>query len=87
MRSTSSLSLVIFAQPGNFQFNAGRRRFHLSAILKWFADDFGDSQAARLRKIASYLPTRAAYDAAVANAVSVRYQDYSWDLNDQAATH
>lgn len=78
-------SVQFFAQPGNFRYDAAGRRFYLSSILKWFADDFGNSQAARLRQIAPYLPTRAAYDAAVANSVSVTYQQYHWHLNDQAA--
>jgi len=76
---------AFFAQPGNFRYNAGRRQFQLSSILKWFGSDFGDSQAAQLRAIAPYLPTREAYDAAVANSVSISYLDYDWGLNDQAA--
>jgi len=74
-----------FAQPGNFRYDAGRRQFQLSSILKWFGEDFGDSQAAQLRAIAPYLPTREAYDAAVANSVSISYLDYDWGLNDQTA--
>jgi len=76
---------AFFAQPGNFRHDAARRQFKLSSILQWFASDFGDSQAVRLRTIAPYLPTREAFDAAVANSVSVSYLDYDWGLNDQAA--
>jgi len=76
---------VFFAQPGNFRYDAGQRRFQISSILKWFGSDFGDSQAEQLRAIASYLPTREAYDAAVINSVSISYLDYDWGLNDQAA--
>lgn len=79
-------AIHFFAQPANFQFDAANRRFQLSSILKWFADDFGNSQAARLRQIAPYLSTRAAYDAAVANTVDVTYLDYNWELNDQTAS-
>ena len=75
---------AFFANPGNFQFDPGRRQMHLSSILKWFGEDFGNGQAAQLRSIAPYLPTRQAYDAALANAVSVSYLDYDWGLNDQA---
>jgi len=75
---------VFFTNPGNFQFDAGRRQMQLSSILKWFGDDFGNGQAAQLKTIASYLPTREAYDAAIANAASVTYLDYDWGLNDQA---
>ncbi len=77
---------AFFANPGNFQFAPGQRQMHLSSILKWFGEDFGNDQAAQLRTIAPYLPTQQAYDAALANAVSVSYLDYDWGLNDQAAT-
>jgi hypothetical protein len=76
---------ISFANPANFRFDAARRRMQLSSILKWFGEDFGSGQAERLKTIAPYLPTRQAYNAAVANAVSVSYLDYDWDLNDEAA--
>ncbi|MEX1224748.1 MAG: DUF547 domain-containing protein, partial [Pirellulales bacterium] len=76
---------VFFANEGNFQHDPQRRRFGLSSILKWFGEDFGSTQAEQLRTIAPYLPNRAAYDAAVANSVSVSYLDYDWGLNDQNA--
>lgn len=75
---------VFFANPGNFRYDASRRSFQLSAILDWFGGDFGRNQAEQLRVIAPYLPTRAAYDAAIANSVSVSHLDYDWGLNDQA---
>ena len=55
----------------------------LSSILKWFAEDFGDSKAARLAAIAPYLPTPAPRRAAEGGKVSVRYLDYDWNLNEQ----
>lgn len=75
---------VFFSNPGNFQYDAAKRKFQFSSILDWFGDDFGSNQAARLRMIAPYLPTREAYDAAIANSVSVSHLDYDWGLNDQA---
>ncbi len=75
---------AFFANPGNFRFDPNRRQMQLSSILKWFGEDFGNGQAAQLRAIAPYLPTRGAYDAAVANAVSISYLNYDWALNDQA---
>lgn len=82
----STNTKVFFAHRGNFQYDAGQRRFHLSSILKWFGEDFGNGQAAQLRAIAPYLPTREAQAAAVANSVSVSYLDYNWGLNDQSVT-
>ena len=71
-----------FARPQNFRHNVSRRRFELSAILNWFAEDFGDSQAARLKRIAPWLPTRAAQQAASGNTVRVGYLKYDWNLNE-----
>lgn len=74
---------VFFANPGNFQYDVAGRKFQLSSILDWFGEDFGRDQAAQLRTIAPYLPSREAYDAAIANSVSVSHLDYDWGLNDQ----
>ncbi len=76
-----------FANPGNFAFDPARGSFQLSSILDWFGEDFGSDQASQLRKIAPYLPSRAAYDAAIANSVSLSYLKYDWGLNDQASAN
>ena len=72
-----------FARRQNFVYDVGRKRFYLSAVLDWFGEDFGSSQQARLLKIAAWLPTAAASQAAQRNAVSVSYLDYDWNLNQQ----
>ncbi len=66
-----------FARPQNFQYDQRNRRFYLSSILSWFGEDFGSSQAAQLRKIAQWLPTDGARQAAMQNAVSVGFLDYN----------
>ena len=73
-----------FASPVGFRYDPAARRFYVSKILDWFADDFGSNQATRLRTIAPYLPTDAAREAALANSVKVTYLPYDWSLNDQA---
>lgn len=75
---------VFFANPGNFRYDAPRRQMHLSSILNWFGEDFGNGQAAQLRAIAPYLPSREAQQAAAANGITVSHLDYNWGLNDQA---
>jgi len=72
-----------FSRRQNFQYDANSKQFYMSAILDWFGEDFGANQQARLRRIASWLPTPAATDAAKRNAVSVSYLDYDWNLNKQ----
>ncbi len=74
-----------FADSQNFRYDVQSRRFYLSSILKWFGEDFGSSQAARLNAISPYLPTKAAYQAAQNNTVNVSYLDYDWSLNEQEA--
>ena len=72
-----------FANSGNFQYDARAGKVQLSSIMRWFAEDFGETKADQLRTIAPYLPTPEAQRAAQAGSASVSYLDYSWDLNDQ----
>ncbi|MCM2370204.1 DUF547 domain-containing protein [Aporhodopirellula aestuarii] len=82
----TSNTKAFFANSGNFRYNPARQTFHLSSILDWFGEDFGRDDAALLRTIAPYLPTREAYDAAmtVSSSPSLSYLAYDWRLNDQA---
>ncbi|HMO15892.1 MAG TPA: DUF547 domain-containing protein [Pirellulaceae bacterium] len=72
-----------FADQTKFQFDAKRQRFHISPILKWFAEDFGSSQSAQLKAISTYLPDAAAMEMASMGKGSVSYLEYDWGLNDQ----
>lgn len=74
-----------FSRSQNFRYDQRNRRFHMSAIMNWFAKDFGSSQGAQLKTIAGWLPTKSAQSAALQNAVSVSYLEYNWNLNDQAS--
>ena len=76
-----------FRRAQNFRFDQRARRFHLSSILDWFGEDFGNDQKAVLRTIAPWLPTTAARRAAQTNAASVRYLRYDWNLNEQGAVN
>lgn len=75
-----------FTHPENFRYDPAARRFYISKILDWFAEDFGASQAERLKTLAPYLPSPAARQAAEANSVKLSYLKYDWSLNDQAPT-
>ena len=72
-----------FAQERNFRFDRSNGTFHLSAILKWFADDFGSSTAARMKAIARYLPDSEARLLAEQGTARARYLDYDWNINDR----
>ncbi len=72
-----------FSRQQNFRHDAASRRFHLSEILSWFGTDFGSDKAAQLKRIAKWLPTNAARQAAKHNTVSISYLEYNWELNAQ----
>ena len=73
-----------FANEGNFRYDARTQRMSLSSILSWFAEDFGNDEAAQLKYIAPYLPTSQAQRAATGGNVGVHYLPYDWSLNDQS---
>ena len=55
---------------------------HLSPILDWFSEDFGDDV---VPFVAAHLPTDdASFLRARRSALRVRYMDYDWSLNDTA---
>ncbi|MEM8945960.1 MAG: DUF547 domain-containing protein [Planctomycetota bacterium] len=73
-----------FADPEKFAATS-RGELKLSQILQWFPKDFGPDQAALLRRIAPFLPTREAQALASSGRARVSYLEYDWGLNDQAA--
>jgi len=72
-----------FANQENFRYTNGT--FYLSSILKWFAADFGGTQAEQLRAISPYLPDRNSQAAAASGSGRISYLKYDWSLNDQKA--
>lgn len=73
-----------FADRNKFQYDPRSGSIAVSPILKWFAEDFGQSDAQRLRWIAPFLPSDEARQLALSGRAQVRYLDYDWNLNDQA---
>ncbi len=67
-------------QPGS---DGGRARVYLSAIFKWFREDFETRAGSLIDFILPYLPPQ---DRAVLdrrrNDVSIRFLPYDWSLND-----
>lgn len=71
-----------FSRQQNFKINnAGT--VEVSSILKWFGEDFGNSQVERFKYLQQYVPQNAQQYVIKSN-VRVVYQDYNWSLNDQA---
>ncbi len=73
-----------FADRAKFNYDGQSRRINISPILKWFAEDFGASQAQQLATIAPYLPDGGARRLATSGTATVSYLSYDWDLNEQA---
>lgn len=76
-----SNTIHFFANASNCRFDKITNTLYLSSILKWFAEDFGTDRAAQLRRIASWMPSDAAKQAAAAGNPTVKYLDYDWSLN------
>lgn len=77
---------AFFADSSKFRIDSRQRAVAVSPILDWFAEDFGSSRSEQLRRIAPYLPDPAVQELAQRGALTVRYLDYDWGLNDQAAS-
>lgn len=68
-----------FINSGGAVLDRENRRLSLSQVFKWYARDFGATQAERLRFIAPYLYD--ARDRAFLEDQAVSYQEYDWRLN------
>ncbi len=73
---------AFFADTLKFKYQADSNTFMVSPILKWFAEDFGDTPAARLKTIAARIPDPAASKAAATGQGKLSYLDYDWGLNE-----
>ena len=72
-----------FAQSQNFRADKKGNTVYLSSILSWFGEDFGDSQAAVLKRIGPYLPSDDLRSFVAKQGIRVRYTDYDWGINEQ----
>jgi hypothetical protein len=78
-----TLSGKTFLNAGGVEIDRRGRRVRLSKVFKWYRDDFGKSQAERLRFVAPYLYDEESRRFLEENAetVTVEYQPYDWRLN------
>lgn len=84
-RQLADNSRHFFAQSKHLKVDVSRRTLHLSAILKWFGNDFGKTESERLKNVLPYLPAKAAALART-RGVRVNYLKYDWRLNERANT-
>lgn len=90
---TANLERGLKSAAGNFcrqeiVIDEVKKKVTLSKIFMWYADDFGDSPAAVLLKLSSYLASPAqetlaqlAEDMTGGADVRIKYKDYDWALN------
>ncbi|MFO7962773.1 MAG: glycoside hydrolase family 15 protein [Desulfobacterales bacterium] len=72
-----------FLNAGGIQVDRERRKVRLSRVFKWYGEDFGKTEAERLRFIAPYLHDESdqLFLKEKADLVQVDYQPYDWRLN------
>ena len=72
-----------FLNGGGIQLDRQRNRMILSRIFKWYAADFGDSNAEILKFIAHCIINDDDKNHILANTenIKIEYQDYDWRLN------
>jgi Protein of unknown function, DUF547 len=66
------------ARTVRYEKDGGELTVHVTKIMDWFGDDFGD-RAAFLRK---YVPADKQRVMAQAKEIDIEYDDYDWALND-----
>ena len=71
-----------FSRSRNFQIDAKKEVVRLSSILKWFAQDFGADDAARMAFVRRYL-SREQLNALPQGKIKTSYLKYNWLLNEQ----
>jgi len=77
-------AIDFFSRPENFLHHPSDGQFELSAILKWFGEDFGADQSAGLKKISRWLPDDGAQQAAATGRGRIDYLAYDWTLNERS---
>jgi len=73
-----------FQQKKHFRVNPTTKTIYLSSILDWFATDFGSTQSEQLRYLAKFVP-ESSRALLTSQNLSVKFLDYNWGLNSQAA--
>ncbi len=78
-----AIAATHFLNTGGAVLDRPRGRLNLSRIFKWYARDFGATQAERLRFLAPYLEDEENRGFLLENAATlkVEYQAYDWRLN------
>jgi GH15 family glucan-1,4-alpha-glucosidase len=72
-----------FLNAGGIQVDREQQQVRLSRVFKWYGEDFGSTDAERLRFIAPYLydEENRRFLMEKADSVTIEYQPYDWRLN------
>ncbi len=74
---------AFFGNTRNLRVDRSSKTIHVSSILKWFAEDFGDTAIDGLISLEPYLPDNAK-QLLHGGQTRIAYLSYDWNLNDQA---
>lgn len=71
-----------FADKQKFRVDLQQRTIYVSPILDWFEEDFGESSAEQMKRVAPWVPEQAR-ELAASETAEVEYLEYDWGLNDK----
>ncbi len=79
----SDQARIFFGDEAKNYFNIEKKEAHLSKILDWFADDFGENDEERLLFVSNFLPdTLAESIRAIPESWKIKHTKYDWSLNE-----
>jgi hypothetical protein len=73
-----------FGNPEKFRIDRKKKIVYLSKIMKWFGEDFGGTDRAKLDFAARFASSDEDRAFLERKDLEVRYLDYDWEINDKA---
>lgn len=74
---------AFFSDETKFRYDPSQQVFYVSPILDWFGDDFGGSDAAKLKRMSAWIARPEIARIATTGRGTVDYMEYDWGLNAQ----
>jgi len=75
-----------FSRRDRFHLSCLSGKVHMSPILKWYRDDFGETDQQVISTVFAYLPERDQRRLSEQQSWSLKYLGYDWSLNDRCPT-
>lgn len=78
---TDQARTFLLRSPSKNRVDVATATVYLSPIFKWYGDDFGTNDAARLRYIGAFFPSGSEAQLLAEGRARIRWTDYDWRLN------